>query len=116
MPELPEVEACRRDLVRWTTGRRIARIDAPDPASIRSRLSTNPADALPQGIRKLRRLQGATTIDVLRHGKRLGWRLDRGALLLHLGMTGQWLLRRDEPPTARVRLVIGLDDGSTLWF
>ena len=119
MPELPEVEVTRRHLAAWTSGRTIVEVHPIDPAVVRTQLSTLPAHALPDGATRLRELLvGARTDALVRHGKRLGWRFvgrERG-LLLHLGMTGQWLLRRDDVPTAAVRLVLELDDGHRIWF
>lgn len=119
MPELPEVEVCRRDLARWTRDRRIVEVEVPDPAVVRARLSTNPADAAPDGGERVRSLLiGASTAALRRHGKRIGWLLaDRDeALLLHLGMTGVWRRRPADEPAGRARLVLGLDDGAALVF
>jgi formamidopyrimidine-DNA glycosylase len=118
MPELPEVEVCRRDLERWTRGRRVVRFTVTDPGAVRSKLSTTPGDALRGGPARLRRLEGAVSERILRHGKRIGW-LFAGreeALLVHLGMTGQWVRRADEPPGPHVRLVVEVEDGARLWF
>lgn len=89
------------------------------PAIVRSRLSTLPSDAVPDGQRAAAELfDGASTERLVRHGKRIGWILrDRPvAAVLHLGMTGRWLRRSGEPPGPLVRLVLDLDDGSALWF
>lgn len=119
MPEGPEVEACRRDLQRWTTGRAIVAARALDPAVLRERLSTLPSDGVPDGQRVASELfAGATTERLVRHGKRIGWFLrDRPmGVVLHLGMTGRWLRRSTEPPGPLVRLILDLDDGNALWF
>jgi formamidopyrimidine-DNA glycosylase len=107
VPELPEVEYCRQILLR----RRGALVDVAlrDPAVVRPRLSTRPRDADPDGASALCALIGARTAAIDRHGKRIGWRFEgqNTALLLHLGMTGQWSL--DVAPAARV--VLTFDDG-----
>jgi formamidopyrimidine-DNA glycosylase len=78
MPELPEVEAARRLLTRWTVGRKVTAVDVKDAA----RLALAPAD-----------LVGRTIAAWTRHGKWLLAPLDDGthALVGHLGMTGKWV-------------------------
>jgi formamidopyrimidine-DNA glycosylase len=77
MPELPEVETTRRGIAPHVRGRRIAgarvrqrRLRWPVPASLG------------------RTLQGQTVHEVERRGKYLLLKLDRGCLILHLGMSG----------------------------
>jgi formamidopyrimidine-DNA glycosylase len=100
VPELPEVEVVRRGLARWLTGARVTGVEVLHPRPVR-RHPAGPADF---GAR----LRGVTVTDVVRRGKYLWAELDTGeALLAHLGMSGQLLLR---PPGAgderhlRVRL------------
>ncbi|HET8682698.1 MAG TPA: bifunctional DNA-formamidopyrimidine glycosylase/DNA-(apurinic or apyrimidinic site) lyase [Micromonosporaceae bacterium] len=90
MPELPEVETVRRGLSSWVTGRRIATVDVLHPRAVR-RHPAGEADFAAA-------LAGRTVLDVLRRGKYLWLPLDSGdALVGHLGMSGQLLLR---PETA----------------
>lgn len=113
MPELPEVEFCRRRLTRWTKGRRVVEADVPDPRSVRASRTHRPSQGHPDGVAELRAVVlAAPPGEILRHGKRLLWRFGDGALLLHLGMTGKWSRR----PTPYVKVRLGLDDGSTLHF
>lgn len=116
MPELPEVENCRRQLVRMAMGRQVTAVLLPDPHAVRSRLSTNPRDADPRGPQRLRdAVLGRTLGAPVRRGKRLGWVLGEDALMLHLGMTGRWERHEDLPgPSGRIGLQ--LDDGFQLWF
>lgn len=119
MPELPEVEVCRVQLWQWTRGRRIVDVVARDPAVIRDRTSTLPSAALAGGEARLRGIViGATPEEPRRIGKRIGWTFEGrdDGLLLHLGMTGQWLRRGagDEPRHAKLALV--LDDDAWLWL
>lgn len=79
MPELPEVETIRRALVEPLTGRRIASADLRLP---RMSLGFPAADF---GLK----LKGQTIRAVIRRGKYLVLELDRDALIVHLGMTGQ---------------------------
>lgn len=119
MPELPEVEGCRRAIARWTAGRRIVGVDVFDPAVVRSKRSTSVRDALPGGAEQLAfLLAGARIVRLERVGKRIGIVLNRDfALLLHLGMTGHWYRRNaEDAPGPTVRLRWPLDDGQALWF
>lgn len=104
MPELPEVETVRRDLADLVGGRRITRVDVPDPRVVQGfgpdgrprRLATveSFADAL----------RGRVVREVRRRGKYLVFPLDDGAALLaHLRMTGQ-LIYGPPRPNARARL------------
>ena len=120
MPELPEVESARRALLAWLPGR-IDTVSVLDPAVIRAKLSTRPADAVPDGEAVGRLLfEGATIGHVDRHGKRLGLLMGRGrelhAALVHFGMTGR-LVRRTpaDVPGPSVRLVWRSGD-TCVWF
>jgi formamidopyrimidine-DNA glycosylase len=88
MPELPEVEIVRRELARWLAGKRIVRASSSDRWILR-------------GSRKLSAIAGARVKSVGRRGKWLRIALSRGALFLHLGMTGDWTKRRPSDPTVR---------------
>lgn len=113
MPELPEVEFCRRTLARWSAGRRVTRVEVLDPRSVRARREDRPTAGDPRGTERLEEVVGGVPEVPVRHGKRLLWRFGPRALLLHLGMTGKWS-RGPRPAHAKVGL--GLDDGETLWF
>ncbi|MCB9682714.1 MAG: formamidopyrimidine-DNA glycosylase [Alphaproteobacteria bacterium] len=116
MPELPEVEACGRNLARWGRGRRVVAVHVPDAGAVRSVRSTRPSDGSDAAARGLDPLVGAPCGPLQRHGKRLAWRFGDHGVLLHLGMTGRWVRRGggDVPRFARVGWT--LDDGATLWF
>ena len=95
MPELPEVEIARRQLHRRFTGQ-VVTADVLDAGAVRSKLSTKPSDADPDGAEKLRRALG-TAEEPVRHGKRIAWPFADHAVLVHLGMTGQFT-RADRVP------------------
>jgi formamidopyrimidine-DNA glycosylase len=80
MPELPEVEAARRQLVRAAVGRRIVAVRcAPDPIVLQG---VSPA-------RVRRALLGARVVAAHRHGKHLWLELDRRPWpCFHFGMAG----------------------------
>ena len=106
MPELPEVETIRRQLVPHVEGRTILAAEILDPRW------TMPE---PPGAVE-RELRGAKIERLGRSGKYLVWQLsgDRH-LITHLRMTGAVLFDPDpEPLHARVRL--GLDSGHRLVF
>ena len=121
MPELPEVEVVRRGLSGWLVGRTVAGVEVRHPRAIRRHLA-GPGDFTA-------RLVGRTVLDVCRRGKYLWLPLteppeapeapaapggpapqlsgDGGALLAHLGMSGQLLLEppgRSDEPHLRVRV------------
>ncbi|MDP2311383.1 MAG: DNA-formamidopyrimidine glycosylase family protein [Pseudomonadota bacterium] len=113
MPELPEVEFCRRSLARWSAGRRVVDVAVLDPRSVRVNRKDRPSAGHPDGAAELAAV--VTRVppgELRRHGKRLLWRFGDGALLLHLGMTGKWSLR----PNPYVKVRLDLDDGTALHF
>jgi formamidopyrimidine-DNA glycosylase len=91
MPELPEVEVVRRGLERAVVGRTIERVAVAHPRAVRRHL--------PGGADFEARLAGRTVVAARRRGKYLWLPLDDGnALLAHLGMSGQLLVRPVEAP------------------
>ncbi len=94
MPELPEVETVRRELVGWLSGRtvrQVKRVDAP----------SGPKYA------QLERAAGQRIETARRRGKFLLLPLSGGdELIIHLGMTGVISHRQ---PTGHLRIVIELD-------
>ncbi len=113
MPELPEVETVRDGLARHVLGRTVTAVEVRRDYSVR-RHDAGPLDFAG-------RLQGRRLDAAVRRGKFLWLLLDRDddALMAHLGMSGQLLVRpsgqsRPEHPHLRVRLE--LDDGAALDF
>jgi formamidopyrimidine-DNA glycosylase len=111
VPELPEVETVRQGLAKWVAGRTIRAVEVHHPRAIRRHLT---GDA-----HFIALLQGRTILDVSRRGKYLWLALDSGdAIIGHLGMSGQLLMR---PATAedekhlRVRFTF-TDGGPELRF
>lgn len=90
MPELPEVEVTRRKLYPLVVGQRLF-LSHRDPGRYRG---TDKAE-------------GQRVLDLFRRGKYLLFQLERHELVLHLGMTGGFLLwpqgasREEEPPHTR---------------
>lgn len=83
MPELPEVETVRRSLLPYLPGRLVARALVRHPKVL--------IHPLPEAF--VQQIQGARFEALERHGKLLIFRMSRGVLLVHLGMTGQLTFR-----------------------
>jgi len=103
MPELPEVETIARGLAATLEGRRIAEV------------RQNRADLrvpFPEGL--ARRVAGRTVVHIGRRAKYLLLTLDDGqVLIIHLGMSGRFMIRHDpaQPPLPHDHLVLSTDDG-----
>ena len=113
MPELPEVETVRAGLARHVLGRTVTDIDVRGARAVR-RQAGGAADVAG-------RLTGRSFTAAVRRGKFCWLLLDdpTDALLVHLGMSGQLLVRpagSDEPASAHLRVRLHLDDGSRLDF
>ena len=108
MPELPEVEVVRRGLEQHVQGRTLVGPEVLHPRAARH--NTTPRDVE-------KRLDGAVVQAVERRGKFLWLVLGDEALLVHLGMSGQMLMKGPEETTHRhLRARVHLDDGNQLWF
>src|SRR4051812_34502827 len=87
MPELPEVETVRRGLAPHLEGARLARVEQRR-ADLRF--------ALPEDFAK--RLTGAKVVKLERRAKYMLAELDNGeTLVIHLGMTGRFLVDAETP-------------------
>ncbi|HET9944984.1 MAG TPA: bifunctional DNA-formamidopyrimidine glycosylase/DNA-(apurinic or apyrimidinic site) lyase, partial [Actinomycetes bacterium] len=114
MPELPEVEVVRRGLDRWAAGRTVAAAEVAHPRAVR-RHAAGAADFAA-------RLTGRTLAGAQRRGKYLWLPLeavpgidgtDTGeAVLAHLGMSGQLLVRpADASDEVHLRVRLSFTDG-----
>jgi len=105
MPELPEVETIRRDLIRDVKGKRIKDVEILNPKVIKE----------PKPVEFKKRLKGATFKDFLRRGKLLAMELSSGDYLVaHLRMTGQLIYSAKKEEKARV--ILCLSGGNYLNF
>ena len=117
MPELPEVEVVRRGLAEHVVGRvvdevafeghRVARRHLPGPQDLAARIRG-------RSVRAARRRGKYLWLELAGPSEDVG----DGALLIHLGMSGQLLVTgRDEPPARHehARLMF-VDDGPDLRF
>lgn len=98
MPELPEVEVVRAGLEPAFVGARIDRVEIFDHRSLKRH------DARRGDFSGL--LKGRTVVSAQRRGKFMWFPLDSGdALVTHLGMSGQVLLRKpDAEPDRHLRI------------
>ena len=107
MPELPEVEVVRAGLAPAVTGSIFRSVQVLDTRSLK-RHDARRGDFV--GL-----LEGASVLEIKRRGKFLWMPLDSGdALVVHLGMSGQVLLREPKAPDdkhLRVRLITEMPDG-----
>jgi len=113
MPELPEVETIRRDLLRRVRGRTIAGVDfSPDPRGCRL------LRRYPSRASFSRRLSGRKILDLRRRGKYLLFVLDSGEfLIIHLGMSGRLLApAAGDPAPSHLRAVLRLRGGGFLRY
>lgn len=115
MPELPEVEVCRRNLARWSAGRIVAGVHLEDPGAVRPRPGTRPT-VWPEAGARVGALVGRAAGPLARRGKRLAWWFGDLGLLLHLGMSGRWVRREADESPRWGRFGLTLDDGATLWL
>ncbi len=104
MPELPEVETVRSGLEKHVVGRRIESVEVLHPRAVRRHLAGSADFAA--------RLRGRQVDAARRRGKYLWLPVGEDALLAHLGMSGQLLVRpRDEQLSPHVRVRLTFDDG-----
>ncbi|MGE3165625.1 MAG: bifunctional DNA-formamidopyrimidine glycosylase/DNA-(apurinic or apyrimidinic site) lyase [Planctomycetota bacterium] len=104
MPELPEVETTRRSVASALRGRRFERV------VVRERALRWPVPA-----RLTARLAGCRVLSVERRAKYLLMRTDRGAVILHLGMSGSLrLVDPDVPPRPHDHVDFWFDAGQCL--
>jgi len=107
VPELPEVEVVRRGLEQFVVGRTIAGVEVMHPRAVR-RHQAGPEDFT--GL-----LLGSDIIAARRRGKYLWLPLSSGSALVgHLGMSGQLLVRpKTAPDETHLRVRITFTDNDT---
>jgi formamidopyrimidine-DNA glycosylase len=98
MPELPEVETVVRTLRPAIVGRRILNAEFRQLRILRG-----------SATETVRALAGRKIKSIERHGKFIAIRLDKGFLVVHLGMTGKLLVNAD--PSKWTHAIFTLDDG-----
>ena len=103
MPELPEVETVARGLAATLEGHAIVKVQQ-NRANLRI--------PFPPNLKM--RLEGRRVVHIGRRAKYLLLTLDDGQILVvHLGMSGRFIIRHDPslPPLAHDHLVLTADDG-----
>ncbi|MFM9877245.1 MAG: bifunctional DNA-formamidopyrimidine glycosylase/DNA-(apurinic or apyrimidinic site) lyase [Rhodoglobus sp.] len=110
MPELPEVEVVRAGLEPAVTGAGVASVTIYDERSLRRH--NGPSEDF------IDRLTGRRMLVPQRRGKFLWIPFEEGteALVIHLGMSGQVLLRAQSTDDALTRIRLDLDTGHRLNF
>ncbi|GBQ01510.1 bifunctional DNA-formamidopyrimidine glycosylase/DNA-(apurinic or apyrimidinic site) lyase [Streptomyces spongiicola] len=113
MPELPEVEVVRRGLERWVSGRTVGGVEVLHPRAVRRHIGGGSDFAA--------RLLGRRIGTARRRGKYLWLPLEdgAGAVLGHLGMSGQLLVRPEaavDEKHLRIRIRFGDGLGTELRF
>jgi len=100
MPELPEVEVVRGGLTPAVTGARVTRVRVLDSRSLRRH--PGPSEDF------VERLTGATLAHASRRGKYLWLPVADApeALVVHLGMSGQMLLRDPDADVAKLTRIV----------
>lgn len=113
MPELPEVEIIRRDLLNEVSGRTITRAEVRDVPNAQRVIRRHAAPAEFAGPLAGRRIDGLD-----RRGKYLLFRLDEHlVLVVHLGMSGQLILSGvDRPFAPHTHVVLHLRGGGQLRY
>jgi formamidopyrimidine-DNA glycosylase len=109
MPELPEVETIVREMREaGLEGKKILQAVIYWERSI----------ALPEAQSFCERISKQTIQKISRRGKFLVFTLSKDTLLVHLRMTGKFLLskKKDEPPHPHERIRLFLDDGRILRY
>lgn len=102
MPELPEVECLRVSLERLK-GRVFRKV-----VTVTTQLRERIQDDLHQ------RLAGRTIVDIQRRGKYLVFLLDKGYLVVHLGMTGKLLI--NPAPAKHDHVLFSFTDGLEMTY
>jgi formamidopyrimidine-DNA glycosylase len=105
MPELPEVETIKNELLPRVLGRQIVGVSVHDDKPIRR---------IPS-VEFSRKLTGQMIKGLERHGKYLIFHLSKSVLIVHLRMTGVLLFNPKEEDRF-IRVVFHLDDGGKLVF
>lgn len=108
MPELPEVETIKNDLLGKIVGRSFLGVTLTWPKAVRQ----------PSPEEFKQRLKGQTVDGLMRRGKYLVFHLGSGeALILHFKMSGSLLWKpAPEEPAPDTRSIFHLDDGTELHF
>jgi formamidopyrimidine-DNA glycosylase len=97
LPELPEVETIRRDLIRDVKGKKIRDLEILNPRVIKQ----------PRPAEFKRRIKGAAFRDFLRRAKILIGQLSSGDyLVVHLRMTGQLIYSTQKEKGARIIFIL----------
>jgi len=108
MPELPEIETIRQDMIKKVKGKKIVNVDLRNPKNIK----------IPSSVEFKREIEGKVIQDIKRKGKYLILILDsRDLLIFHLKLTGRLLFfppEKKEPDYTRIVFIFS--DNTRLFF
>jgi formamidopyrimidine-DNA glycosylase len=106
MPELPEVETIKNDLLPHVIGRRIKSVSLLWERTLQQ----------PSKEEFTRIIAGQKITGMDRRGKYLIFELESGfKLIMHMRMSGSLMLGKNNPPP-HTRAIVHLDDGSNIYF
>ena len=107
MPELPEVETVKNELLSHVVGRSISQVTLLWEGMLRQ----------PAAAEFHHRIAGKKITGLSRRGKYLIFSLQNGAsLIVHLKMSGSLLIGRGSPPPRHTRAIIHLNNGTSVFF
>ncbi|MCD6318313.1 DNA-formamidopyrimidine glycosylase [Candidatus Aerophobetes bacterium] len=108
MPELPEVETIRQDMLRKVKGKKIYKVEVKNEKPIR----------IPTPSQFIQRLEGKVFKDILRRGKYLIVQINSTQnLIFHLKLTGRLIFSPQGEKTPKyTRIIFNFEDKSKLFF
>jgi formamidopyrimidine-DNA glycosylase len=108
MPELPEVETVKNELLPHVKGRTVTGVDLLWDGIVKE---PSPGEFV-SGV------TGRTVLDIVRRGKYMIFPLSDGSfMIIHLKMTGSLIVQKsDSEPPKYTRAVLRLDDGNSVFF
>jgi len=108
MPELPEVETIKNELLPHVKGRRIIDVDIRRDSTVRG--------MTPEEFKRC--LIGRRVEDLERHGKYLVFDLDNGGhLAMHMKLSGSlWVKKSEDEVPNYIKAVLALDNGEKIFL
>lgn len=105
MPELPEVETSKRGISPYLLGKNVERV------LVRERKLRWPVP------NDLKYMEGSPLLSLERRGKYLLFEFEKGAAIVHLGMSGSLrIIKKDEPPMAHDHIDLVFEGGLALRY
>lgn len=107
MPELPEVETIKQELLDKILGKKINYVEIFTPKLIKN-----------ISLRDFKKyIAGEEIKDILRRGKHLILKLKKASLIIHFKMTGKLIFASDKlPPSKNTHLIFYFEEGNQLIY